>query len=90
MKITIEDDEFWNTDILLAKINLKILKKFKKNKAGYPANLDNEKQWDKILSKIIKAFKIIASNNANPLVYHHPKVKKGLELYIRYMGNFWF
>ena len=53
-----DDSEVWNLDLTIAKFVLPRIERLKKTFAGYPAFLNSEGEWKKILEKICKAFRL--------------------------------
>lgn len=50
--------EIWNADHAIVNFSYQILKKYKKSKRhGYPAEFKNPEEWEKVLDRILKAFK---------------------------------
>ncbi|OUW76119.1 MAG: hypothetical protein CBD74_13380 [Saprospirales bacterium TMED214] len=56
IKINIDTWDTWNMDETLAHIILPMLKQLKKSKHSYPSELENEAQWDDIITKMIFSF----------------------------------
>lgn len=57
MIIKFNKSDIWNLNFTLSKVILKALKEFKKSKrVGYPCDFKNQKQWDKVLDKMIYCF----------------------------------
>ena len=53
-----DDSEVWNLDLTIAKFILPRIERLKETFAGYPAFLNSEDEWKKILEKICKAFSL--------------------------------
>jgi hypothetical protein len=53
------DSDLWNLDWNIAEYILPRLKRLKEIKKGYPSNIDDPKQWESILDKMIKSFEYI-------------------------------
>jgi len=89
----------WDFDIYLAKIINGGIPHLKKNKNGAPVDLfekyGDEKvieERDKILDKIIRAFKLhlVWVDEGRILTEEEKKeYQEGLELFIKYMGDLW-
>jgi hypothetical protein len=89
----------WDFDIYLAKIINGGITHLKKNKNGAPVDLfekyGDEKvieERDKILDKIIRAFKLhlVWVDEGRILTEEEKKeYQEGLELFIKYMGDLW-
>ena len=82
-----DPSETWNLDVTIAHFILPRLKYLRKNTHGYPANL-TEKSWDKILKQMIKAFKLITSDD-DFTVHSTKKLDKGLQLFAKYYRGLW-
>jgi hypothetical protein len=89
----------WDFDIYLAKIINEGITHIKKYKHGVPIDLFEKygeekasEELDKILDKIIRAFKLhlIWANTCKVLTEDEKKeYQEGLELFIKYMGDLW-
>lgn len=82
--------ELYNLDQTISKFIYPRLKKFKENTEGMPVGL-SEKDWNKILNKMIYAFKKCSSNsyydmNAKTI----QKVEMGLDLFRRFYRDLWW
>lgn len=82
-KYKFADSEIWNADYSIINYSYQIIKKYKKSKRlGYPAEVENPEEWEKILDRILKSFKRILNDyNDSPinkaldkLYKKHPKV----------------
>lgn len=60
--IKIDPWDTWAVDETLAPIILPMLKQLKATKHGYPSDL-TEKQWEKMMDKMIWSFEMVASND---------------------------
>ena len=73
---------------LLAQINYKTLKAFKKHNTGYPSELTSE-GWDEILDDMIKAFKLILEDKNDYSVENQEAIEHGLNLFSKYFMHLW-
>lgn len=95
-----------NLDIFLAKIIYKSLKKYKKHTVSVPMFLENKyngdskkaaAEWNKILDKMIWAFRELYRKNDIDVVYqddeHYKKwlakVNKGKKLFVKHFERLW-
>jgi len=99
------DLNLWNLDIHLAKIILPKLIAFRSMpRLGYPASLQDENEWEKILDEMIFAFKYTLADaeikrkefekkygeiNKENYVKFEKRSQKGLELFGLYFRNLW-
>lgn len=81
-----DDSETWALDCTIAKFIEPRLRRFKEIKAGYPANISEEK-WDDILDKMIYAFECI---NKDTTYDNEDQVNEGLDLFRKYFFNLWW
>ena len=58
LECVFDDSEVWNLDLTIAKFILPRIERLKETFAGYPAFLNSEDEWKKILEKICKAFSL--------------------------------
>lgn len=82
-----DDSECWNLDMTIAQFVLPRLKRLKEITHGYPGNLESEKEWDKILDKMIRAFELTVEDKLdsdNILEY-----EIGMNLFAQYFRNLW-
>ena len=91
IKTKIEVDRYDCLDLFtaLAEINLVALKKFRKETDGYPGTLDSFEEWDKIMKKMIRAFKIIVDDPFPETPEQTEAVEEGLQLFARYFRHLW-
>ncbi len=91
------DEEVWGTSYSLAKIVLPRLKWFKESKrTGYPDG-ENEKDWEKKLNKMIKAFELYIADEEGKLNCRNRKnykkqneqIQEGLELFGKHFRSLW-
>lgn len=70
--------ETWNADQAIVNFSYQLLKKYKKNKRhGYPTEFEDPEEWEKVLDRILKAFKRILNDYADsPMNKAHNKLYK--------------
>ena len=102
IKIKIHDYDLWNLDITIAILVLPLLKKLRKDNAGYPF-IDNEDvpkrlrsnlefdpdKWHWILDELIWTFKQIKNNDFIPSKKEGERINNGLKLFGKYYRHFW-
>lgn len=55
--------EIWNTDHAIVNFSYQLLKKYKKSKRyGYPSEFKDPDEWEKVLKRILKAFKRVLND----------------------------
>lgn len=81
------DDETWSLRDNIAKFVLPRLKRYREIDAVYPVGLEN-KEWNDIVDKMIRAFEIIKSDKITDKNYE--EVKDGLELFSTYFLCLWW
>lgn len=84
-----DDRETWNLDQRIALFTLPRLKRFQALRNGHPASL-TEKQWDKILKKIIYSMEVIASDRLYEKRTDAKRVQEGFELFGKYFLSLWW
>lgn len=82
-------EEIWNTESTLARDIVPRLKAFKAlNKHGGPQEVEDMKQWNDIIQKMIDAFELIKDD-----FYHTDEenkiINEGLDLFRKYFRNLW-
>ena len=75
--------EIWNADHAIVNFSYQILKKYKKSKRhGYPAEFKNPEEWEKVLDRILKAFKRTLNDYADsPMNKAYDIVNIGLHFF---------
>lgn len=82
-------EEIWNTETTIAAFAAPRLKAFKSlKKHGFPSEMNNERQWDSTIQKMIDAFEIL-SRPYTPSDEEDPIVEEGLDLFRKYYRNLW-
>jgi hypothetical protein len=85
-----DNSELWSLDSTITKFILPRLKVFREIQAGHPGCVKNEKEWNKILDKIIKAFEIADSSISGLISDEEYKDwKKGMNLFVKYYFCLW-
>lgn len=95
-------DETWDLRTNIALFLVPRLKAFKEVKAGYPSCFKNEKEWNKMLDKIIFAFesyleddfyvpeKYVKKYKDNARDKYWEDVQEGLNLFAQWYGSLWW
>lgn len=82
-------EEIWNTETTIAAFVAPRLKAFKSlKKHGFPSEMNNERQWNSTIQKIIDAFEILG-RPYTPTDEEDPIVEEGLDLFRKYYRNLW-
>lgn len=70
--------EIWDTYHAIVNFSYQIIKKYKNDKRyGYPEELQNPDEWEKVLKRILKAFKRILNDYADsPMNKAYDKLRK--------------
>jgi len=96
INIKIHDYDIYSLDHTLALIIHPCLVKFRSNLHGYPGDFHEEygdgggmKKWERILDKMILAFKLISEDEVHYDVKTQKKIKIGLKLFGKYYQNLW-
>jgi len=87
-----DKSEMWSLDGTLVDFIYPRLIELKKVKHGYPSELADEKEWDAIFDKILKAFEIMHEDEDYPSGYDRklqPQIDEGLRLFGKYFQNLW-
>jgi hypothetical protein len=91
MKIKIKRKDLYNADYTIALAIVKILKKYKKHRAGYtiieagdyPDSIsDHEARYVWVLDECIYAFSNIANTR-------NDRINNGMRLFTKYLQSFW-
>ena len=91
--VKFKKSDCWDLFTLLAKINGDAIRKFRKTNntsasGGYPSDL-TEDEWDEILKKIEKAFKLIVEDNLPTTEEDEKIIEEGLTLFAKRFRNLW-
>ncbi len=78
------DEDTWEFNLYLAKVISGGVKKLKKDTHGFPSCVSAERDWDKILDKIIKTFEDAILVNDDKLLYL-PTDEWNEELYAKFV-----
>lgn len=88
-----EREDFFSLDLTIAKILYPLLKEFKKQTLGHPGNIENKKEWDKILDKMIESFRLIIKCDgdcSSLLEKQKRKVYEGFNLFHEHYFQLWY
>ena len=85
-----DDNAYWSLDCYLTDIALPVLRFYRKDGAGHPADM-NEEQWNDILDKMIYSFEYVAGidRDYNLIRDDMPRVQEGFELFGRHFRELW-
>lgn len=86
----ISPDETWALDNAIAIFLVPRLKAFKKYTSGYPAHLKSKRRWLAILTKMQKAFELIALDKAIYSKKERNRIEDGLDLFREYFHALWW
>ncbi len=97
--MVIEDDDHYEPFIIMAEVNLKLLKNFKEKSSGHPGKLDErmigtpdgELRWENILNQMIEAFEIILrdEDRCDRSEADQCRVIIGLRYYSQWFEHLW-
>ena len=103
-KVVFHKEDMWSLDITLAKIIVPALKKFKKEKHGYPGNLldetdetpyingvpdAGEKKWNAMLDQMIEAFELCLDEERQFDEEAGKRCEDGIALFAEYYRSLW-
>jgi len=86
----ISPDETWALDQTIAVFLVPRLKAFKKYTCGYPGCLKSKRQWLAILTKMQKAFELIALDKTVYSEKEQKRIEDGLNLFREYFRALWW
>jgi hypothetical protein len=87
-------EDIWNLDISIARYILPRLKYLKRIKLSHPSRL-SEKQWDREISKMIRAFELIANDtyfdygDGKDVKRRSKIINDGLASFIKHYHSLW-
>ena len=83
------DEEIWNLNKTIANFIIPRLKAYKEKTYTYPPEFKSEKQWGKVLTKIIEGFELYPSDEENykKINKNIKKQKKNLQLFADHFSN---
>ena len=86
-----DNSELWSLRDTIGNFILPRLKAFKENKVGFPSCFETDKEWRKILSKMVVAFELLIRDNGTFDLNKKEmqQYNKGMELFHKYFPNLW-
>ena len=85
-----DDRLFWDMSEYLNPIIVDGLKHLRKNAFGYPAGMKNQREWNKILDKMIFSFEYGKFNHSfRKEMKDMKKVQEGFDLFAKYYQSLW-
>lgn len=86
-----DNSELWSLEHTIARFIIPRLKAFKENSVGYPGCFKNEKEWEKVLNKMIRAFELVVRDEGS--LYFNDKEEKeynqGMNAFKNYFLCLW-
>lgn len=83
------DKELWNLDITIAKFIYPRLERLIDYQHGYPAEF-TEEEWNEVLKRMIRAFKIISSDDFWDMdVEKKCVIESGLDFFRKHYFSLW-
>jgi hypothetical protein len=83
-----DETELWNLDNTIAKFVLPRLVAFGEGMGGHPATLTVE-GWAEMLNSMIKAFELLADDEAMPGLEQNKIMETGLANFCKYYRHLW-
>ena len=89
-----DDTAFWSLNSYLTDIALPVLKRYRKEKSGYPSTLESKEEWDKILDKMIRAFQLMHDDDYTGIPVsswgeRQKEIDEGLALFAKHYQSLW-
>lgn len=85
-----DDSDTWSLDDTIVEFVLPRLKRFKKLNNGYPGEFHSLKEWNKILSKMIRGFKLAKKGAYNMSDQEKLESQEGINLFAQYFFYLWW
>jgi len=83
------DRDVWGFDYYLSTVISKGIDKLIKDVHGYPCDLKNIEEWESILRKIRKVFKLALIDTRNFTKKEEKEYDEGWKLFKKYFNNLW-
>jgi len=89
-----DNSEMWSLDVTISKFILPRLKEYRdtvKNIGVHPDCLKNNKEWIKLLDKMIRGFEVKLNSSRDLDVDEEIKIiDEGLDIFTKYFGALWY